>query len=108
MGKRLRAAILIALAMPVLPGVVHGQTAAENWKAPRTPDGQPDLQGVWLSKSATPLERPKALEGRSLLTEEEVAELQARASRLFKDGSSDFAAGDAVFLSALWYSQRFQ
>lgn len=68
---------------------------------PRTPDGQPDLQGVWLSKTATPLERPKALEGRSLLTDEEVAELQARANRIFNAGSSDFAAGDAVFLAAL-------
>src|SRR5688572_25885006 len=106
MGKRLRAAILIALAMPVLPGVVHGQTAAENWKAPRTPDGQPDLQGVWLSKSATPLERPKALEGRPRLTDQEVAELQARARRLFGDGTSDFAAGDAVFLAALTNQER--
>ena len=29
--------------------------------------GQPDLQGVWVNNSATPLERPKALEGRPFL-----------------------------------------
>jgi hypothetical protein len=97
-------AVLVWLAVP---GVVYGQSAS-NWKAPRTSDGQPDLQGVWLSKSATPLERPKALEGRALLTDEEVAQLQARASRMFKDGNSDFAAGDAVFLAALGTGDRFK
>jgi hypothetical protein len=67
---------------------------------PRTPDGQPDLQGVWLSNSATPLERPKALEGRQFLTDAEVAELKKRAARLFKEGNSDYAAGDNAFLAA--------
>src|SRR5712692_3113140 len=64
-------------------------------------DGHPDLQGVWLNNSATPLERPKALEGRQSLTDEEVAELRRRADRLFKNTNADFAAGDAVFLAAL-------
>ena len=107
MGKRLRAAILIALAMPALPHVVTSQTT-RNWTAPRTPDGQPDLQGIWLSKTATPLERPKALEGRSQLTDEEVTELRSRARRLFADGTADFAAGDAVFLAALENRERFK
>ena len=71
------------------------------WKAPRTPDGHPDLQGTWLSHTATPLERPKALEGRALLTDEEVAKLKARADQIFANGGSDFASGDAVFLAAL-------
>src|SRR5260221_10263805 len=74
--------------------------AATNWTAPRTPDGQPDLQGIWLSNSATPLERPKALEGRQFLTDAEVVELKKRAARLFKDGNSDFASGDNAFLAA--------
>ena len=111
MGKRLRASsvglVLVAALVPWAPATVNGQTAP-NWTAPRTPDGQPDLQGVWLSKSATPLERPKALEGRPLLTEEEVKELQARAARLFNEGNSDFAAGDAVFLAALGNQDRFK
>lgn len=68
----------------------------------------PDIQGVWLSNSATPLERPKALEGRTALTDEEVAELKKRAARLFKDGTSDYAAGDAAFLAALNNVERYQ
>jgi len=45
------------------PGMVAGQTAgkkvAKPYKAPRTVDGQPDLQGVWANNSVTPLQRPK-------------------------------------------------
>ncbi|HZL95129.1 MAG TPA: hypothetical protein VFB99_15850, partial [Vicinamibacterales bacterium] len=28
------------------------------YKVPRTPDGQPDLQGFWSNATYTPLERP--------------------------------------------------
>jgi hypothetical protein len=68
---------------------------------PRTIDGQPDLQGVWLSNTATPLERPKALEGRDRLTDDEVAEFRRRADRLFRSGNSDFAVGDGIYQAVL-------
>lgn len=84
------------------------KTAAETWTAPLTADGHPDLQGTWLNKSATPLERPKQLEGRRFLTNDEVAELQRRAERIFKDGRSDAATGDAVFLAALADAETFK
>jgi hypothetical protein len=63
-------------------------------------DGQPDLQGVWANNNATPLERPKELEGRAFLTEQEVAALKKKANELF-NGQSDAAFGDSVFLSVL-------
>jgi hypothetical protein len=79
----------------------------DTWKPPLGPDGHPDLSGVWLNNSATPLERPKALEGKATLTDQEVAELRRRADRLFKNTNADFAAGDAVFLAALADIDRF-
>jgi hypothetical protein len=81
-----------------------GQGKAKKWTMPLTPDGQPDLQGVWVSNSATPLERPKEVNGRASLTDAEVAELTKRARRLFAEDNSDFAAGDALFVAA--YTNR--
>jgi hypothetical protein len=76
--------------------------AAQTRNSSPTSDRKPDFQGIWISRSATPLERPKGLEGRPLLTDAEVAELKARADRIFKgDAKSDFPGGDSVFLSAL-------
>jgi hypothetical protein len=79
---------------------IESSSASTAWVHPVTSYGDPDLEGVWMNNRATPLERPKALEGRPVLTDAEVAVLQQRADRLFKNGNSDYAAGDAVFLSA--------
>jgi hypothetical protein len=76
------------------------KTATGTWTAPRTVDGQPDLQGVWANNIATPLERPKELEGRALLTDQEVAALKKKAHELF-GGNSDAAFGDNVYRSVL-------
>src|SRR4051812_46090717 len=73
-------------------------TATKPWTPPLTPDGHPDLQGVWVNNGATPFERPKALEGREFLTDEEVAELTKRAARLSQN-DSDVAPGDLLFLA---------
>ncbi|MQA29284.1 MAG: hypothetical protein GEU82_05505 [Luteitalea sp.] len=50
------------------------------WILPRTADGQPDLQGVWDMRSATPLERPDEYAGRPFLTDEEAAAFEQRAA----------------------------
>src|SRR6187397_3629919 len=46
--------------------------AAKPWVAPRTPWGQPDLQGIWNNGTTTPLERPAEFAGREFLTEQEL------------------------------------
>jgi len=101
--------LIVVVAAMLLPAGIAGQApAAKKWTMPRAADGHPDLQGIWLARTATPLERPKTLEGRRSLTDEEVATLQARANRMFKEGNSDFAAGDAVFLAALDGREQFK
>ena len=66
----------------------------------QTPWGDPDLQGVWASDSATPLERPAPLADREFLTDEEVALLRQKASELF-NGETDAAFGDSVYEAVL-------
>jgi hypothetical protein len=88
---------------------VTSLSAQKPYAPPRTADGQPDLQGVWLNNGATPLERPKQLEGKTTLTDEEVAELKRRAARLFDDSvNSDFAGGDGFFLALLNNPDRYR
>jgi len=59
------------------PRSVAGQGAGATSKAavsttiPRTPDGHPELQGVWTNSSLTPLERIREFEGRQSITEAE-------------------------------------
>ena len=71
-------ATVFIMAAAVLVGVlpVTGQTTtsqSNEWTVPRTPDGRPDLQGVWDFRTITPLERPEELAGKEFLTEEEAA-----------------------------------
>src|ERR1700680_559863 len=47
----------------------------KTWVLPRTPDGQPNLQGYWTSLSFTPMERPAKYGNREFLTDEEAAEI---------------------------------
>ncbi len=88
------------VAEPVAPSAA-AQKPAESWELPRLPDGTPDLSGVWVSDSGTPLERPAYVADRDRLTPEEVATLQERADRIFDNGRSAFATADGAFRAAL-------
>ena len=66
----------------VLPLPVLGQVATPALKATakplRTAWGQPDLQGTWDFATITPLERPKELAGKEVLTPQEAAEFEQK------------------------------
>jgi hypothetical protein len=72
--SRLAALALVAAASVGLAG--QAPTGLSNWTAPRTPWGDPDLQGTWDVATLTPIERPDNVGGRLELTEEEAAEIE--------------------------------
>jgi hypothetical protein len=64
---------VIALAAVILASTVAGQS---KYTPPRTPDGQPDLQGVWTNVTITPLERPANLAGKEFFTPAEAGQYE--------------------------------
>ena len=72
-GFRRRCGAAVALA------VALGVAAVSAQRAPRTPWGDPDLQGIWVGSTLTPLERPPEHRDQEFLTEREVAVLEAAA-----------------------------
>jgi hypothetical protein len=73
MSQRYLTAVVFVLATASLAG----QT--QQSKVPRTPDGQPDLQGFWTNSTYTPLERPKGVT-KEFYTREEAAAMERRAA----------------------------
>jgi hypothetical protein len=99
----LRTFIALITAVALAGITLAAQTAAENGKASMTlrgPDGHPDLSGIWEHNAATPLERPDELAGRATLTDNELAQIQAKAAELFS-GDGDAGFGDTIYLAAL-------
>jgi hypothetical protein len=81
----LRQCLVALLVMLPVVTTLHAQyasSAATNWTAPKTPWGDPDLQGNYTNKyeTSTPFERPKEFEGRRLedVTPQEMAAAVAR------------------------------
>jgi hypothetical protein len=76
--------LALSACLAILPGVLltAQSPASPRWIPERTPDGQPDLQGVWTNATITPLERPASLKDKAFLTEAEARALeQAAAAR---------------------------
>jgi hypothetical protein len=82
------------------------------WTPPRTPDGQPDLQGVWDYRTITPLERPIALGERQFFTDEEAANFEKEENRRQNrdlidpvKGGALYPPGGVVPYNEFWYDR---
>ena len=71
LGGSLSIVTLVALA----PVAAAGQRT-NSWTGPKTPWGDPDLQGTYTNKTITPVQRPAELAGQAFLTEEAIAALE--------------------------------
>src|SRR5438309_5819674 len=89
----------VGLVMPALAAGQAPSSTAKTWSPPRTPDGQPDLQGIWTNATITPLERPAELAGKEFFTEAEAAEYAkeviARTNADRRDGTPEADVGRA-------------
>ena len=76
--KLVPCALVLMLAPPTV--------AAQDNTSIQTPDGQPDISGIFTFRTLTPLQRPAALEGQDTLSAEEAASFEAsERSRLNRD-----------------------
>src|SRR5438874_13466315 len=87
-------AFVLAAGLFAAPAAAQSRsTAPKRWTTPRTPDGQPDLQGIWSNATITPLERPNELAGKAFFTEQEAAEYE---KRIVEGGNRDRRGSDAA------------
>ena len=100
MSRQSLAGFATVVALMATASVIVAGQAPDGWTVPRTPDGRPDLNGIWANDSATPLQRPEALGDRTTLTDEEVVALETFATEAHNDGG-DAAFGDSIYLRAL-------
>jgi hypothetical protein len=72
---------LLGTLVIVSVAAIAASAQAQTYKAPRTPDGQPDLQGFWSNATYTPLERPDKVTKEFYTPAEAAAAEKAAAAR---------------------------
>lgn len=90
---------LISLVFLAATTSLHGQGSAD-YEVPRTPDGHPDLQGVWENNTITPVERPDVFGDKEFLTDEDIEFINQRIDEIMAAGEDALFGGgvlEAVF-----------
>jgi hypothetical protein len=106
-------ALLATVTLVPLPATGQGKAATPS----RTPDGKPDLAGIYSFSTVTPLQRPDTLAGKATLNEEEAAAFEASENtRLNRDlfdpikgqpsaGYAPRAEGGVLSYNEFWYER---
>src|SRR5919109_1272880 len=94
--------LLAALAVLAFFADLQAQTRpapapAKAWAVPKTPWGDPDIQGTWTSDDCigTPMQRPANMGDRLYLSEQELAQRESQLARQADNDKQQFVAQDA-------------
>ena len=90
------AIVLAAIPLPAQTAKPAAKPASKAYTAPRTPWGDPDLQGQWPATANIPMQRPANLGERATLTEEELKQRQAQAAQAAEGDSEEFATSETA------------
>jgi hypothetical protein len=89
--KRFLALVLIAVPLAAQTAKPVAK-ASKGYTAPKTPWGDPDLQGQWPATANIPMQRPANLGNRATLTPEELKERETQAARTAEGDSEEFVS----------------
>jgi hypothetical protein len=88
--------VLAAIPLSAQTAKPAAKSASKTYTAPRTPWGDPDLQGQWPATANIPMQRPANLGERATLTEEELKQRQAQAAQAAEGDSEEFATSETA------------
>jgi hypothetical protein len=103
----LRAFLVVVLvsttAAPSLGQSKSGETQ-RSWTPSRTPDGQPDIQGMWnnIDSFFTPYERPTELQGKDNMSQSEIRAILERIAKSREEGQDQGTGAGPVH----WYEYK--
>ena len=69
--------------------------ASKTWTPPKTPWGDPDIQGQWPATANIPMQRPANLGERAELTDAELAQREKQAQTTAAEDGEEFVSGSA-------------
>ena len=110
---------IVLVAVLIAPSLTLAQSGNTDMPL-RTPDGQPDISGIFTFRTLTPLERPAALEGQDTLSAEDAAQFEASERvRLNRDlfdpvdgapsaGYQSRAEGGVLSYNEFWYERGIE
>ena len=110
---------IVLVAVLIAPSLTLAQSGNTDMPL-RTPDGHPDISGIFTFRTLTPLERPAALEGQDTLSAEDAAQFEASERvRLNRDlfdpvdgapsaGYQSRAEGGVLSYNEFWYDRGIE
>ncbi len=102
MRRNIRLALIVTTVLAGTSLAAQSITARKGWTPPRTPDGQPDLQGIWINATITPFERPTSLGDKAFLTEAEAEAIERQATTRREEDAPP-RPGDVGSYNQFWF-----